>query len=375
MLLTLVKNNLKLMLREKMTMLFLIILPILLIAVLSSAFSKVLNKNYKIEPFTVGYSLEKGSKIENSFQSFITGFKEAHITLLEMSKDKALKEFKDEKLTAYIELNDDKYTIYKKDGFDINTSIFENSISSAMYIYDGNKALMGYLMEKGLQVKSDSGNTVGYKNFVKVETLKVEPVPSSIVYYGITEIVYVIWFGMIAVSIVINNERRYGVNNRIELTNVGSLTLFFGKLIPAVLALSIQIGIAAVTSTILMDINWGTSPLLSIAIIFLEIIAATSIGLLISLIIKNQALVNVIIFISTFFFGFIGGSFQTYMYNFVGDNLAKVSPLYYINRTLVELSTKGYSDYTEKCILLLLVIAVVSIIIGATATAKGREAA
>lgn len=58
MLLTLVKNNFKLMLRDKMSMLFLIFLPILLIAILSSAFSQEMNKNYIMKPFTVGYSVK-----------------------------------------------------------------------------------------------------------------------------------------------------------------------------------------------------------------------------------------------------------------------------------------------------------------------------
>lgn len=368
MLFTLVKNNLKLMLRDKLSILFLIFLPILLIALLSSAFTNILNKDYTLKPFTVGYSVQKGSNIESSFNSFINNFKENNITLSEMSKDKALNGIRNDTIAAYIDINDNKYTIYKKDVLAVNTIIFENSFNSAMYMYDGNKALMHYLIEKGIPVKSDSAN------FVKLETIKANPVPSSIVYYGIVEIVYIVWFGMMAVSSIVSMEREYGVTERIGLTKANSLILFLGKLIPAVIAVSIQIGIATIATTILMNVNWGKSPLLSVAILLLEIVASSALGILLSTIIKSQALVNVLIVISAFFFGFIGGSFQTYMYNFVSDNIAKLSPLYYINRTLVELSTKGYSDYTNSCVMMLLVISTIAIIIGMLVTVKERKA-
>jgi ABC-2 type transport system permease protein len=173
---------------------------------------------------------------------------------------------------------------------------------------------------------------------------------------------------------IVNNERKYGLNKRIGLSKASSLTLFIGKLIPAVLAVAVETGIAAVVSTILMDINWGDSPLLSAGILFLEIIAVAALGITVSLLIKSQALSNVIMFISGFLLGFVGGSFQTYMLNFVSDNLAKLSPLYYINRTLVEFSTKGYSDYVNSCIVFLVAIALISTILGVAITAKERIA-
>lgn len=140
MLLILVKNNFKLMLRDKMSILFLIFLPILLIDVLSGAFLQEMNKNYTIKPFTVGYSIDAGSNIEKSFLNFIKAFEENKITLSKMTKDKALEGIKDGSIAAYVDINDDKYTIYKEDALNINATIFENSMNSAMYLYDGNKA-------------------------------------------------------------------------------------------------------------------------------------------------------------------------------------------------------------------------------------------
>lgn len=374
MLLTLVKNNLKLMLRDKIAMVLIIVLPIIMIAILSSAFSDLLNKNYTIEAFTVGYSVESGSKIEKSLPGFIKNFEENNITFSKMTKDEAIKQINNESINAYIDITNSNYTIYKKEGFSINTTIFENSIGSMMYVFDGNKALMSYFLEKGIAIEGNNESTIDNKSFVNLETITVDPTPTANQYYGIVEIAYIIWFSMMTVSTVVNNERKYGVTRRIGLSNASPLTLFFGKLIPSVVTVSIQIGIATLASIILMDVNWGTSPLLSTGVILLEIIASSSIAIVLSIIFKSQSLINVIIFFTTFFFGFIGGSNQTYMYNFVSDNIAELSPLYYINRTLVEISTKGTSDYTIKCIVLLLAISMVAIIIGTVITDRRREA-
>lgn len=374
MLFTLTKNNLKIMLRDKIASLFLIAFPVILIAVLSGAFSKLLNKNYTMQPFTVGYSIQHGSNIERSLPVFIKGFKENKITLSEMNKTDGLNKVKNKSIEAYIELSDGKYTIYKNDGSSVNTTIFENSIASVMYYYDGNKTLVNYLSQKGIPVNTAVEKTANTHNYVSLRTIKADPVPNSTVYYGIVEIVFIIWFGMIIVSAIANNERRYGVTRRIELSNASSLTLFLGKLIPSVIEISIQIGIAVFLSIMLMNVNWGTSPLLSAGIILLEITATSAIGVFISIIIKNQALAGVIIFLSTFFFGFIGGSFQTYMYNYLTEDIYRLSPLYFINRTLVEFSVKGYSNYTTSCILLLLVISVLFTLLGTLAIRIRREA-
>lgn len=373
MLLTLVKNNFKLMIRDRISILFLVFLPILLIALLSSAFSKIMNKDYSMESFNVGYNIEKGSDIEKTFPTFIDNFKENKIILSKMSKEKALEKVKDGSLAAYMDISDKEYTIYKEDKFNINAEIFQNSMDSAMYLYDGNKVLISYLAENKMPLQISSNHEEN-KKFIKSEYIKVEPMPDSSVYYGITEIIYIIWFGMMAVSSIVSDERKSGVTSRIGLTNANSFILFLGKLIPAVCAVFVQVAIAAIVSTILMDVNWGNLILSSAGILILEIIASSAIGIAFSMIIKSQALVNVIIFILAFVFGFIGGTFQPYMYNFVGENISKLSPLYYTNRTLVEFSTKGYSNYTSGCVLILLSISVISIVIGITSTERSRRA-
>lgn len=372
MLFTLIKNNLKLLLREKMTWIFMLILPVLLIMVLSSAFTDMLNESYEMKELKVGYTLDEDSLIEENFDEFINGFKENKISLIEMEKEKAINKLENKEIIAYLEINDDKYTIYENNNESIEESIFKSAFSSVMYSYDGMRTLMEFIYKNSITADLASGEVNA--DLVNVEVLDVEPMPSAIVYYGIVELVYVIWVGMTISAAMVNYERRSLVDERICISNVKSSTIFFGKLISAVLCVIIQIGISATVATITMNINWGDKPILIVGLILLEIIATSSIGIMLATFLKSEALINVLCVLSAFVFGFIGGSFQTYMYNFVSDKIANLSPLFHINRTLVQIAVKGYSDYTLMTVVLLVSLFIVSGLVAMIGITRGRRA-
>lgn len=366
MLLTLVKNNFKLLLRNKIMVGMFTIFPILLITILSSAFSLDLKNDYVLESFEVGYSIEKGTEIEPYFMVFKDQIKEIPVTFIEMTKDEALSALEDKKITCYVELNDQKYTLYKNQGLDINTIIVETTLDSGLYLYDGIKELQsltpdGSLVSDSTQPSKDT--TEFLDEFINISKLDADPIPEAQDYYGIVQLVYIIWFGIASCITFADTERKSGVVYRIALSKANTSILFLGRFIPTVFSLCFQVGIALITSTILLKINWGPYPLLSFGILLLEIIAISAFGTTISFIIKNVSLINIGTYVASFIFGMLGGCFQTYMYN-VDESLAKWSPLYYINRTLVELSTKGYSAYLNKSIILLMSVIGLSLIIG-----------
>lgn len=372
MLFTLIKNNLKLLLREKITWVFMLILPVLLIMVLSSAFTGMLNESYEMKELKVGYAIEEESLIKNSFDEFISGFKENKINLIEINKEEAISKIKSDQIVAYLDINDDKYTIYKSSEESIEESIFESTFSTVMYSYDGMKTLMKPIYGDSVTVEADSNEANG--DIVKVEVLDTEPMPSAIVYYGIVVLVYVIWVGMIISASMANYERKSSIAERIWITNVKSSTIFFGKLISVVLCVIIQIGLSATVATITMNINWGEKPYLIAGLILLEIITTSSIGIMAATFLKSESLVTVLCVLSAFVFGFIGGSFQTYMYNFVSDKIASLSPLFYINKTLVQIAVKGYSDLTLVTVVLLISLFIVSGLLSVIGIARGRRA-
>jgi ABC-2 type transport system permease protein len=292
--------------------------------------------------------------------------KEIPVTFIEMTKDEALSALEDKKITCYVELNDQKYTLYKNQGLDINTIIVETTLDAGLYLYDGIKELQsltpdGSLVSDSTQPSKDT--TEFLDEFINISKLDADPIPEAQDYYGIVQLVYIIWFGIASCITFADTERKSGVVYRIALSKANASILFLGRFIPTVFSLCFQVGIALITSTILLKINWGPYPLLSFGILLLEIIAISAFGTTISFIIKNVSLINIGTYVASFIFGMLGGCFQTYMYN-VDESLAKWSPLYYINRTLVELSTKGYSAYLNKSIILLMSVIGLSLIIG-----------
>ena len=60
------------------------------------------------------------------------------------------------------------------------------------------------------------------------------------------------------------------------------------------------------------------------------------------------------------------------MLSSMSQSVKELSPLYYVNRTLVELSVNGQSDYLGRCLMVLTVMSAVSIVLGMFITSKKK---
>ena len=111
-------------------------------------------------------------------------------------------------------------------------------------------------------------------------------------------------------------------------------------------------GSGAVIGGVIMGVHWGNIAL-SALIVVLSVMAATALEMLIYEL-TNSMLASVIIsFGIVWILGYIGGSFETYMFSTHAEWLKKMDPIYHENRALVELSTMGHSDYVASAILFL----------------------
>ena len=91
------------------------------------------------------------------------------------------------------------------------------------------------------------------------------------------------------------------------------------------------------------------------------------------LLFDNMAVAIVSMFMILWFMGFVGGSFETYMYSSVLDTIKELSPLYYLNRTLVELSTMGESNYLKPCVIYMLAMVIICVPVGILLTGRRKE--
>ena len=87
----------------------------------------------------------------------------------------------------------------------------------------------------------------------------------------------------------------------------------------------------------------------------------------------NIVVTIIAVFAAVWFAGFFGGSFETYMYSVHPMEVKLASPIYHINRSLVELSCMGHSDYiSSACFYSIAIIVVCSIVAVIAGTLRKR---
>lgn len=338
----LIKNNFKLMFRNTWSVVVMLLGPILVIAVLSSAFSELMRSYEGVDKFAVGYRLQDITEANVMIDAAKRAGEEEGIFLYEYPEGEIRDIMEKYELAGFVEFLDDTFVIYKSADYKVEGTILE---------YFMNK-MMNAGVNASLQLQEQEDIVL------PVEELEFMPAVNATDYYGIIYIVYFSWCGMICATGVLSNEKKYGIVRRFQVSNICEIQNYLGKVIP--LTLTVTVGMAIVTgiTVLLYDIHWG-NPMLSILIVFMMILAATALGMMIYNI-SDSLVITIIMQLSiVWFMGFFGGSFETYMFSGTSDTLKHLSPIYHGNRALVELSCMGESDYVVSALWYSLTITVV----------------
>lgn len=360
----LMKNNLKLIYRSRVLFFMLILLPVLLIALLSDTFSNFLETSKKLESFEAGYTCEENSYMKPMMTQFQDVCSENGIDLVSLSKEDALKQIKEGALKTYVDLKENDYELYQEKDAATCGMVFDNVLATFANSYK----------EQAMsQVNGVSTTSVPLQE-MNVQQLDVDPVPDAKTYYGIVEILYMMWCGIISIGAIYMSENKHKVRKRYYISTMSSGRFYLGKMTAGLTALCIQMGSAIAISIIFLHVDWGSVFYKSLGILLLQAIATSSLSILLYQLLHNTAIVLSVEFFVVFIAGFLGGSFQTYCYSTISEDLAKWSPQYYINRTVVEYATKGESEYTFITIGILLVIIFICSVSSILLINKRREA-
>lgn len=359
-----IKNNFKLMFRSKMLLFMMLVLPILVIAALSSAFHGLLDNAYSTENFTVGYYMDENSPMKAGEEVFIDALAEQDINVKEYSSNDRKDAIINETVDVFLYCDEDTCEVAAAD---------TTSIQARMCVY----FMQQYLEQANLAEVNMERTMLGEASLQNV-SLKAASLPyiktaDAEDYYGIIEIIYFTWCGLIFLTAVVQSERSNHLQKRFVISPASGIKLYLGKFIPCELLTVISIAVSAVIATILFDIHWGNIPG-TIGIILLTTLAATALGIVLLYLVKHLAISVILLFSIVWGWGFIGGSFETYMYSSFPESLKRLSPLYYTNRTLVEYSTMGHSNYTMGCILYLTGMALVCMVLGIILMKRRMEA-
>lgn len=337
---TIIKNNLKLTLRCK-GLILIVFCMVLVTGMLSVAFDEFMSDSYEIEGGRIGYSFSEGCKYKMLEPYFAEICKENKLDTVLLTDGSAKTAIESGRADYFAEFTDDGCTVYSdKD--------HENEAKTLNII-------IGSLLSGG-----DSSQSL---SCIKSQTVKIDKIADSTLYYTIAYLVWGIWLSMVVLAVVVSSERKNNIGVRMRTTPVSSLAVYFGKFIPAFVSIALLTAIDVIISTPLFDIKWqeiGTC----IVIGLLGCMAAAAVGTVLFTLIKNMIATIVAGYSLVMFWGFVGGSFCPYYYAYFVYDLEKASPVYHMTRALVELNVSGSSNYTSSAIIYLLGITAVCIPLG-----------
>ena len=336
----LIKNNFKLMFRNTWSIVVMLLGPILIIAILSSAFSELMQSYEGVDTFAVGYRMQEANNA--MIESTKIAGEEAGILFYEYPEGEIKDVMQKYELSGFVEFSEDKYTVYTSADYKVEGITLEY--------------FMNKLMNEGANASLQSQKKPEIA--LPVEKLEYMPAIDSVDYYGIIYIVYFCWCGMICATGVLSTEKKYRITRRFQVSNISEIQNFFGKFIPIVLTITGGMAISTIITVLFYDISWG-KPLLSAFIVFMMIVAGSALAMMLYNISDNLAITIILQFTIVWFLGFFGGSFETYMFSSTPDLLKQLSPIYHGNRALVELSCMGESSYVASTIIYSLAITVV----------------
>ncbi len=346
----LIKNNFKLMFRNTWSVVVLLLGPILVIAVLSSAFSELMKSYEGVDEFAVGYRIQEPEEDNVIIESAKLAGKEAGILFCEYPEGEIRDVMEKNELAGFVEFSEEAYVVYTSADYEVEGIALEYFMNKVM-----NESVNAFL-----QVQ-EKDNIVLPK-----EELEFMPAVNSRDYYGIIYIVYFCWCGMVCATGVLSNEKKYGIARRFQVSDISELQNYLGKFIPITLTVAVGMAIATGITILLYDIHWG-SPILSILIVFMMISAGTALGMMLYNISDSLVITIIVQFTIVWFMGFFGGSFETYMFSSTSDTLKHLSPIYHGNRALVELSCMGESNYVAGAVWYSLAITVICSVIAVLA--------
>lgn len=346
----LTKNYLKLIFRAKSVLIITVVGALVVMAALTNVFHTLLDQAETGEEFTIGYEMDEDSRYSAVEEFLKEGFEEEGMTVIEYSDADPDALIKEEKIDVFIDFEGDSYSIKGRSNDEIDARIVQYVLYNVDHMMNGD---MGKV-----EISSD-----------KIEAREQADADT---YYTIVQTVYFSSLCSIFLCLVYIAERKQNIGIRFRSSTAGGARIYLSKLFAC--TLTAWLTMALVTGGLalfLFDIKLGC-PIISVGILLFAILAFVAFGMLFLIIFDNPAAAIGFLFMVLWFSGYAGGTFETYMLSSMSQSVKELSPLYYVNRTLVELSVNGQSDYLGRCLMVLTVMSVVSILAGMFITSKKK---
>ena len=353
--LIMIKNYTKLLWRRKAMIIITLIGLVVIVSTVANAFHTLLDKNDETGGFNLGYVIEEGSRYEPVEAMLMDEFGKKDIKTQRYNSADPMAVIESGEQDVFIDFGKDSYSITGNKKKTIETRIVQYSL----YNLDRN---MDSMMTGGLKTTD-----------IKVGTIPETKVPEAENYYCHAFIVLFLTISPIYMSLIFYTERKQKIGQRLVIGNAGAAARYFGKFGASFIT---GMAVLPLAGTLLFKLMFKMEigdVLIYAGIMTLTGIAFTAFGIIFLLLFRQPAVSIGLMFMILWVLGFIGGAFETYIYSSIPEIVKRVSPVYYINRSLLEISVNGRSDFLMPCVIYLAAMAVVLIPLGILITRVRKE--
>ncbi|MGG3562685.1 ABC transporter permease [Neobacillus rhizosphaerae] len=318
--------------RDRRTLFFMLLFPIVLMLVLGTALSNTFTTSIPVDDLNVIYT--DTTKGEN-FQSFVTEVKKSGVHFKKSTDEtKAKKDVQQSKVDGYVKVSDKGVQLYLNNGNSIEANILQGMLSAYVNQYNIATEIMKTAPDKMAAAFSRDSQA----NFIKETSLQPDKQPSSMDYYAIVITTMIILYGAMSSSSLIVEERVRGTANRLIASPIRKSDIFIGKVLGSLVSSSLSALLVVQLSKLLFHANWGDHEGMVYLVLLTEIIFAVSLGIGISFLAKTHATPKVIITLVAQLSSFFGGSY----FRIVNPEgffkfITELSPLTWMNNGLMKL--------------------------------------
>lgn len=349
------KNNLKLLWRRKAVLFISLIGMIITTAAVANAFHTLLDKAEDAQGFKLGYEISQGSKYEMVIDTLMDELEKEDIVTQKYSSADA---------EGLIESGEqDVFVIFEKDSYKIigseKKSVETRIIQYALFNVDRN---MNAYMNGGLKTIE--------LNESELPTTKT---PDAENYYCHAFLCCFLSISPIFLSVIFYEDRKSGIWLRYKTGKAGSISLYLGKHLASFITSMITFPLLGTLAFCLLFDMKPCNILIYGGLFFLAGLGFTSFGMLFFIFFKQPAVSIGSMFMILWFASYFGGVYETYIYSSIPENIKRLSPIYYLNRSLIEMSVNGKSDYVIPCVIIMIAMTVVFSAMGIVATRLKKE--
>lgn len=355
-------------LRDKQSLIFMLLIPIILVLILGNALAN--NSDFsarKIDKVNVVYLNNGKDATKDNFDNFIKSdyLKDiiipTEINNYEEGTDLIAKR-KYDAFIVYDESITGKLLVIGSDYNSLGVSIVKNIVASYSSIGNSFEAL-GKINASDYSLSKNSNIS---DNPIAVSGKK----PSAVDYYAITMLVMILMYGSIYANFAIDTDYYSVVGGRIKTSPINLWEVFLGEGLGVVFTLMWQVIVLLLVSRYVFNVNFGSSiPLILLTALSLSVMS-TMLGIFACMVTKKGlvglTLLNILVPILTF----LGGGFVKINFTGILGTLSHLTPNYLAQNAIFK---DIYGGSTTEVYLSILGIWIFSVLLFIAAKFAGRR--